>query len=161
MLITNEVIIFLIYDINKKIITKIEGEMVMEINYTKEETIKLLEEYYRRLEDREVKVTITARKDCVGLYEVDGCVTTISVTEVMDIAGMQKEVKQQISEEEVTRNLRALFGLYEFDLTGLTLNDGLSSRYEGYGMMEHEVKSAYFKGITVNVNKKQNLSFGK
>lgn len=133
----------------------------MEVSYTREETIKLLEEYYKRLEDREVKVSISARKDCVGFYEVEGCVTTITISEVMDIAGMRKEVKQQISEEEVKRNLRALFGLYDFNLTGLTLNDGLSSRYEGYGMMEHEVKSAYFRGITVQLEKNKNVSLGK
>ena len=34
----------------------------MEIDFTKEETIKLIEEYYKRLEDRTVKASITAKK---------------------------------------------------------------------------------------------------
>ncbi len=133
----------------------------MEITYSKEETIKLIEEYYKRLEDREVKASISARKECVGLYEVDGCVTTISVTEKMEIGGMQKDVKETISQEEFKKILRALFDLYGFELTNVTLNDGLNSRWEGYGMGEYEVKSAYFKGITINVNKKKNVTLGK
>ena len=133
----------------------------MEINYSKEETIKLIEEYYKRLEDREVKASISARKECVGLYEVDGCVTTISITEKMDIGGMQKDVKETISQEEFKKILRALFDLYGFELTNVALNDGLNSRWEGYGMGEYEVKSAYFKGITICVNKKKNITLGK
>lgn len=133
----------------------------MEITYSKEETIKLIEEYYKRLEDREVKASISARKECVGLYEVDGCVTTISVTEKMEIGGMQKDVKETISQEEFKKILRALFDLYGFELTNVTLNDGLNSRWEGYGMGEYEVKSAYFKGVTINVNKKKNVTLGK
>lgn len=133
----------------------------MEITYSKEETIKLIEEYYKRLEDREVKASISARKECVGLYEVDGCVTTISVTEKMEIGGMQKDVKETISQEEFKKILRALFDLYGFELTNVILNDGLNSRWEGYGMGEYEVKSAYFKGITINVNKKKNVTLGK
>lgn len=133
----------------------------MEINYTKEETIKLIEEYYKRLEGREVKANINAKKERVGFYETDECVTTVSVTEKMEIAGMQKDVKETISEEQLKVLLSALFALYDFELTGITLNDGLNSRWEGYGMVEHEVKSAYFKGITINVKRKKNVSLGK
>lgn len=128
----------------------------MEINYTKEETLKLLEEYYRRLEQREVKASITAKKGLVGLYEEEGCITTIAVTEKMEIAGMTKEVKETISEHELKTKLKAFFALYDFELKSVTLNDGINSRYEGYGMAEQEVKSAYFKGITVNLGRKKN-----
>ena len=34
----------------------------MEVTFTKEETLKLIEEYYRRLEDRDVKASATAKK---------------------------------------------------------------------------------------------------
>ena len=69
---------------------------------------------------------------------------------------MKKEVKQTITVDELKTLLKALFDLYEFQLTNITLNNGLNSRWEGCGMAEHEVTSAYFKGITVNVTKKKN-----
>lgn len=72
-----------------------------------------------------------------------------------------KDVKETISQEEFKKILRALFDLYGFELTNVTLNDGLNSRWEGYGMGEYEVKSAYFKGVTINVNKKKNVTLGK
>ena len=51
--------------------------------------------------------------------------------------------------------------LKEFELTSLKIDDGLNSRWEGYGYNEHEVKSAYCNGIIVNVNKKKNHSLKK
>ena len=74
---------------------------------------------------------------------------------------MQKEVKESITEDQLNTLLRALFDLYEFDLTSVTLDSGLSSKWEGYGMNEHEVKTAYFRGLKVNVKKKKNYTLGK
>ena len=133
----------------------------MEIEFTKEETIKLIEEYYKKLEDRTVKASISAKKGYTGWRDEEGCVTIITVAEPIEIMGMKKDVKQTITEEELNTMLKALFDLYEFQLTKITLNDGLNSRWEGYGMGEHEVTSAYFKGITINVTKKKNVSLAK
>ncbi len=133
----------------------------MEIEFTKEETIKLIEEYYKKLEDKIVKASISAKKGYTGWRDEEGCVTTITVAEPIEIMGMKKDVKQTITEEELNTMLKALFDLYEFQLTKITLNDGLNSRWEGYGMGEHEVTSAYFKGITINVTKKKNVSLAK
>ena len=133
----------------------------MEVTFTKEETIKLIEEYYRRLEEREVTANITSKKGYTGWMDEEGCVTTIIVSEKMEIVGMKKEVKEIISMEQLNTLFRALFGLYEFELTSLKIDDGLNSRWEGYGYNEHEVKSAYCNGIIVNVNKKKNHSLKK
>ena len=133
----------------------------MEVAFTKEETLKLIEEYYSRLEERTVKASATAKRGYTGWQDEEACVTTITIVESIDIVGMQKEVKETITEDQLTTLLRALFDLYEFNLTSITLDDGLSSRWVGYGYNEHEVKSAYFKGIKVNVNKKKNQTLGK
>lgn len=133
----------------------------MEVSFTKEETLKLIEEYYRRLEDRTVTASASAKKGYTGWQDEEGCVTTITISEKMEIVGMQKEVKETITEDQLTTILRALFELYELDLTSVTLDDGLNSRWEGYGMNEYEVKTAYFKGIKVNVKKKKNQSLKK
>lgn len=133
----------------------------MEIEFTKEETIKLIEEYYKKLEGRNVKITINAKKGYTGWYDNEACITTITVAEPIEIMGMRKEVKEIINEEQLKVILKALFDLYEFNLSNIVLNDGLNSRYEGYGMSEQVVKSAYFKGITVHVQKKKNVSLEK
>lgn len=133
----------------------------MQVEFTKDETIKLIEEYYKKLEDRTVKASITAKTGYTGWRDEEGCVTTITISESFEIIGMNKEVKETISVEQLKTILKALFDLYEFQLNSVTLNDGLNSRWEGYGMAEHEVKSAYFKGITVNVEKKKGFALEK
>ena len=133
----------------------------MEVVFTKEETIKLIEEYYKRLEDRELTASITSKKGYTGWQDEEGCVTTVTISEKVEIVGMQKEVKETITEDQLNTLLRALFDLYELDLKTLTINDGLNSRWEGYGYNEHEVKSAYCKGITVNVDKRKNHTLKK
>ena len=132
---------------------------MMEVSFTKGETLKLIEEYYSKLEGRNVKAQAKSSRGLIGYYEDEGCITEISVTENIEIAGMNKEVKEVITTEQLRTLLKSLFGLYEFDMSDLTLNDGLNSRCEGYGMGEHEVKTAYFNGITVNVQKKKNYGF--
>lgn len=127
----------------------------MEINYTKAETLALIEQYYEKLEGRTVKASALARRESVGFYETESCVTSIYITEEMDVLGAKKQVKEMLSEEQLKELLKALFAEYDFDLTKVVLNDGLDSRWEGYGMAEHVVRSAYFKGITVNVKRKK------
>lgn len=133
----------------------------METKFNKQETIKLLEEYYQRLEGKKVKVSISAKAGTFGLYETKGCQTTITVSEKMEIAGMNKDVTYTLSEDELKRNLTALFALYEFDVKGVDIEDGLTSCCEGYGMMEHTVDRAYFNGITVNLEKNKGVKLDK
>lgn len=133
----------------------------MEIEYTKDETLKLIEEYYKRLEGREVKAHINVSKGSVGFYETLECITTITITETIDILGMKKEVKEKISEEDLNTKLKALFNLFDLNLISLSLKDGLNSKWCGYGMAEHEVQTAYFKGIIVSVVKNKNKGLTK
>ena len=65
----------------------------------------------------------------------------------------------QFWRNNIINGLTTIYGEWipvEFDTFDITLNDGLNSRWEGYGYNEHEVKTAYFKGITANVKKKKN-----
>ena len=86
----------------------------MKTTFTKEEIIKLLIEYYKRLEGRDVAVEITSKKECTGLDETETCVTTFTVIERFNIAGINKKVETVLSEEEVNTNMKALFSLYDF-----------------------------------------------
>lgn len=128
----------------------------MKTTFSKEEIVKLLVEYYRRLEGRTVKVKISVKKDLVGFYESEECVTTFAIVEELDVAGIHKEVETVLSTDELKTNLGALFNLYEFDLVSLSLESGLTSTCEGFGMSEHVVKKPYFNGVTVEIKKSKN-----
>ena len=128
----------------------------MEINFTREETLKLIESYYSRLEEREVKAKVTCTKGLVGFYQNDGCVTTFTISEKIEIAGMEKDIVETISYEDLKTKLTALFELFGYEVKSLILDSGLETKYEGYGMYEHTVKVPYFNGIKVTVAKKKN-----
>ena len=130
----------------------------MKTTFSGEEVKRILEEYYKRLEGRNVTVEITSKKECTGLYETETCVTTFTVIERFNIAGINKKVETVLSEEEVNTNMKALFSLYDFDLNSLVIEDGLDTEYEGYGTYEHRVLKPYFKGVTVDIQKSKNTS---
>ena len=131
----------------------------METNFNKKETIRLLEEYYEKLEGRKVKVTISAKVTTVGIYESKGCRTTITGSEEMDVAGIKKQVKFPISEEDLSHNLTAILGENGFDVQSVSLDDGISSHIEGFYMGEHTVDRAYCNGVTVRLEKKHNKQY--
>lgn len=127
------------------------------INITKQELSKLVQAYYKKLENREVLVTIASKKECVGLYEDESCVTTISVKEKIKFLGLEKEIVEVISIKKVEEYLRALLAQEGMDLIGVTLNDGLSSHCEGYGLAEHDVYRPYCNGATLEFSSKNLL----
>ena len=133
----------------------------MNIEFTKEETLKLIEEYYKRLEGRDVVVSAKAKKECVGLYESTICVTNITVVEKIEILGMQKEFKETIDSDSLFSLIKALFELYDMEITSVSINDGINTKWEGWGCQEYKVEQPYFKGITVSVKKKKNKAFKK
>lgn len=133
----------------------------MTIKFTKEEAAKLVEEYYKRLEDRVVKANIKAEKGYIGWRGEEGCIITIEIAEVMEIAGMQKEIKDTITKENLLVILKALFELYDLEVNDISYDAGLNHRWEGYGMNEYEEKYVYFNGIKIDVTKKKNISLKK
>lgn len=133
----------------------------METKFNKQETIKLIEEYYEKLEGRKVSVTITSKVGCIGLYETKGCITNVVVNESMEIAGMNKSVSYNLSSDDVSKSITAVLDLYGLTATSVSLDDGISSRCEGYGMAEHMVDKAYCNGVVVRLEKKKNVVYKK
>jgi len=121
----------------------------MTTTFNKKESIKLIEEYYKKLEGRTVKADIKTHKALIGIYEQQGVMTTVSITEEMEIAGIKKTVSIDLTEEELRKNLAALFGLYGFQLKDMSLQDSLTST--GYGV--DESLDAIFNGIKVDLGK--------
>ena len=125
---------------------------MIKLEFNKSEIINLVELYYRKEEGREVKVSINSRKECVGRYEEDGCVTTISVKEEFDILGMKKNFVTTISQDELKDIFNLLLEKEGYEIVSLMYNDGLHTEWSGYGMYEYQTKKAYFNGITLTLN---------
>ena len=125
----------------------------MEIKYTKKDVIDLIKLYYKQLEGREVKVSITAKKDLVGRFENVACVTTIKVKEKINLFGKEKEVVEEISDMQLLNILNALLIDKGYKINSVYFDDGLVDKTVGYGICEHTESSAYFKGIEVTVEK--------
>lgn len=133
----------------------------MKLEFNKEETSMLIQEYYKRLEDRAVNVSIVSKKAYTGWMDEQACVTTFTISESIEFMGLKKELTEEIRIELINTIFSALFDLYDLKIVSISINDGLDSHLEGYGMNEHQVLSPYFKGITVNVEKKKNYSLEK
>lgn len=125
----------------------------METKFNKKETARLLEEYYEKLEDRKVRITISAKIGTFGYYETKGCETKITVSESLEVAGMTKEVKHTLSKEDLTHHTTAILEHNGYAVQSVDLDDGISSRTEGYYMDEHTVERAYCNGIVVRLEK--------
>lgn len=127
-------------------------EDMISLYFSENEIINLVEQYYREEEGREVKVSIYSKKECVGIYEEEGCVTNISVKEEFDILGMKKNFVTTIGQEELKDILNLLLEKEGYEVVNLMYNDGLRSECAGYGMHEYQIKKAYFNGVTLTLN---------
>lgn len=134
---------------------------MMTLKCTKEEVINLIEQYYQQKEGRKVTARISAKKECMGLYETEGCVTTIKVKEEMEFLGMRKEVETLITKKELQDIFNALLEEKGYIATNLTYDDGLHSTWEGCYMNERIVKKAYFDGITLEISNKKEKTLSR
>ena len=105
-------------------------------------------------EGRSVKADITARKECIGIFEEIGCVTTISVSENVTLLGVETTQSETLSKDEVKVILSELLKEAGYDLNDLNFNDGIRKSTVGYFMDEHIESRAYFKGVTLNISKR-------
>ena len=65
---------------------------------------------------------------------------------------MRKEIVTIIRQDELKNILNILLKNEGYEVINLQYNDGIHSEWVGYGMNEHEIKRAYFNGITLILN---------
>lgn len=133
----------------------------MEIKLKREEAIKYIEEYYSKLEQRDVKAYIKCSKECCGLYEDECSVVRFYVTEEFNIGGVVKKAKDELSQNRLEEILRALYDLYGFDVKSIRVDASLEEKCSGYGLCESYTTHAKFGGVVLNVEKKKNMVKGK
>lgn len=128
----------------------------MNFKIKKNDVIKLIEQYYREQENRDVKVTIKAEKEKsgYGLSECDTVVTQIVLNEEVTICGTKFITQENLSQDQVGEILKCLLATEGYDVVSIDYDDGIRSHLEGMYMDEHEVKQAYFNGIDVEAVRK-------
>lgn len=87
--------------------------------------------------------------------------TTITIKEKINVMGIEKEVVQTITENDLAKYLNALCELDGNEVTSLFLDSSIATRCEGYGCCEREVKRPQFRGTVVKISKKKNMFLQK
>lgn len=128
----------------------------MEINFKKGEVCDFIQNYYKEVENTDAKVKITAKREPIGLYETMGCVTRVEVTKKVTILGIEKEVKDYLTQDEVLGIFNELLKDRGYEVTSLSYDAGTQQQTVGYYMNEHTEYRAYFNGITLYVKQKEN-----
>lgn len=121
-------------------------------NVTYDNMKKLIKNHYAK-QGRNVEVRISNEIDTDRFA---GMVTTrIRLTERSTIGGVESETESYLNMDELKKIVSSVLAQEGKELLGLTNNAVPSSRIEGYGMGEHEVKSITGQSFTIDTREKE------
>lgn len=150
--------------INIMLLTKKEV-IIMEIKFTKDDSIKFIEEYYKKFEQREIKAKIKSQKATFGygMGAMDTCYTNVVIEEEIEVMGIKTKTIETIPEDNLLGIFKTILEEHGFNVTKAEFDDGVNTSWDGCYMNEHEVSRVYCKGIVLNVkrNAKQKTIGGK
>lgn len=122
---------------------------------TEKEVINIIEQYYKQKEGRNVTASISAERGFIGLYETEGCITTIKIKEEIEFLGMKKEVEISINKNELEEILNILLDENGYIVKNIIYDTGLS------GDMFDRPIGAYFRGITLEIDNKKKKTLSR
>jgi len=127
----------------------------MEMKFSKEDAIKFIEEYYKKIEHREVSAKIKSEKGTSGYQtgEFEVCNTRIIIEEDIEVMGIKTKTTEKIPEKNLLGIFKTILEEYGYDVTSAKFDDGINKVWEGSYMCEHQVPRVYCKGIILNVKK--------
>lgn len=153
-----------LYVINIMLITKKEVSK-MEMKFSKEDSIKFIEEYYKKYEQRDIKAKIKSQKTTCGygMREMDTCTTSVVIEEEIEVMGIKTKTSEVLPEDNLLGIFKTVLEENGFDVTKVEFDDGINTSWEGCYMNEHQVSKVYCKGVILNVkrNTKQKTIGGK
>lgn len=128
----------------------------MEMKISKEDTKRFIEYYYQKNENRDVKVKIKCEKCQIGygLSEHEGCYTTITIEEEVDVLGSKIKTTEKVSDKNLLAIFQTILEEKGYEVKKADLDSGLDSTWEGYGINEYQVKRPYCNGVILEVDKK-------
>lgn len=137
----------------------------MEMKFSKEDSIRIIQDYYKKHEQRDVKVKIKSEKGTCGygMAEMDTCFTSIILEEEIELLGVKTKTTEKLPEENLLGIFKTALEEYGYDVTKASFDDGINHVWEGYFMDEHQVSKVYCHGVnlTVKKNSKQKTLGGK
>ena len=137
----------------------------MEMKFSKEDSIKFIEEYYKKYEQRDIKAKIKSQKTTCGygMGEMDTCTTSVVIEEEIEVMGIKTKTSEVLPEDNLLGIFKSVLEENGFDVTKVEFDDGINTSWEGCYMNEHQVSKVYCKGVILNVkrNTKQKTIGGK
>lgn len=137
----------------------------LEMKFSKEDSIKIIEGYYKKYENRDLKVRIKSEKGTCGygIGEMDTCYTSIVLEEEIELLGLKTKTTEKLPEESLLGIFKTVLEEHGYDVTKAAFDDGINHVWEGYFMDEHQVAKVYCHGVnlTVKKNTKQKTLGGK
>ena len=118
----------------------------MKLNFTKEQTIKVIQAYYKMYENRDVEVVIKASKGCEGIYETPCANIKIMVNSKVSVLGEQILTEGAIDKKEITNIFTTILNEEGYSVENIYYDAGLTTEDDRYN---HSYPTAYFNGIHV------------
>lgn len=135
------------------------------MRFNKDDAIKFIEEYYKKFEQRDIKVKIKSKKGTCGygMAEMDTCYTNIVIEEEIEVMGIKTKTTEIVPEKDLLGIFKTVLEEYGFDVSRAEFDDGINRTWEGSYMNEYQVSRVYCKGVILNVKKnaKQKTIGGK
>lgn len=120
-------------------------------NFSKEEIIEIIQDYYRKNLNMEVEVNIMPKVCAVDMYDNLGSYTAFEVTRWVVLGSKIKKFTEQLTEEDILKIFKSYFKPYNLVIENLEIRDCLVNKQTGYGTTESMETTAVFKGILVTV----------
>ena len=75
----------------------------MEMKFSKEDSIKFIEEYYKKYEQRDIKAKIKSQKTTCGygMGEMDTCTTSVVIEEEIEVMGIKTKTSEVLPEDNL------------------------------------------------------------
>ena len=127
----------------------------MEMKFSKEDSIKFIEEYYKKYEQRDIKAKIKSQKTTCGygMGEMDTCTTSVVIEEEIEVMGIKTKTSEVLPEDNLLGIFKTVLEENGFDVTKVEFDDGINTSWEGCYMNEHQVSKVYCKGVILNVKR--------
>lgn len=130
----------------------------MEAKFTKENTIKILESYYKEVEGSDAKIDITTSIGCQGLYEEKCANVHINLTNSINIGSQKIKSERKLSNDEVREVFSIVLRNEGYEVSNISYDAGITSGTYIWDQGSY----ACFSGITVSMKRleKQKIKGG-
>lgn len=125
----------------------------MEANFSRKNTIMILEAYYKRYENLDTKITIDVNKGCCGLHEEECAEVSINMTSNVPVLGTNINIERNVSKNQVKKAFQTILEEEGYEVLEIYYDTSLKKEWVGYYKSEHQETTAVFNGIHVNMKK--------